>query len=166
VNIKQIVLNVLACCAFASSISSCAAQQTYNPDNLDGEQLARVAGICQNVIGLSPTESLVGGYWTNNDRLEYSTSKYRGCIISLSDSLRGAMDERATIQSDGLAMVTLVREGEPRARESYTYSSPREVARRQEMACAALGLELSRPAFNGCVQGLSNTFYAIDHPIN
>jgi hypothetical protein len=38
--------------------------------------------------------------------------------------------------------------------------------RREQVACAALGLEPTDGAFKSCVKGLSDTFYAIDHPIN
>jgi hypothetical protein len=49
---------------------------------------------------------------------------------------------------------------------SFLYASPHENARREQVACAALGFEPSQGAFKSCVKGLSDTFYAIDHPIN
>jgi hypothetical protein len=100
-NIKHPVLTVIACCAIvAASITACAAEPTYNPDNLSGAQVAQVVDICQNVMGFSPNEALSGGYWMGNDRLDYWTSKYRGCIVSLSDSLRNAMDDQVARQAD------------------------------------------------------------------
>ncbi len=188
-----------ACCAFAiASISACAAEQIYNPDNLSSEQFARVPNICQNVMGLSPKEALSGGYWMGKDRLDYWTSKYRGCIVSLSDSLQSAMDEQVIQQADAgcrgkgfetgspdLALCVLrsvtgrpgsppaqtptatpVSETLPRASGSSTYASPHETGRREQVACAALGFEPAHAAFKSCVKGLSDTFYAIDHPID
>jgi hypothetical protein len=200
-NIKQPLLAAAACCAFAiASISACAAEQIYNPDNLSSEQFSRVPNICQNVMGLSPKEALSGGYWLGNDRLDYWTSKYRGCIVSLSDSLQSAMDERVTQQAaagcrtkgfetgspdlalcelrsvnsrpnskpvqTAAATATPVGETLPRASGSFTYASPHETARREQVACTALGFEPAHAAFKSCMKGLSDTFYAIDHPIN
>jgi hypothetical protein len=197
-NIKQPLLVAAACVAFAiASISACAAEQFYNPDNLSGEKFARVPNICQNVMGLSPKEALSGGYWMGNDRLDYWTSKYRGCIVSLSDSLQSAMDEQVTQQADAAcrakgfetdspdlalcvlrsvnsrpssppaqtAAATPVSETLPRASGSFTYASRHETARREQVACAALGFEPAHAVFKSCVKGLSDTFYAIDHPI-
>jgi hypothetical protein len=134
-----------------------------------------------------------------NDRLDYWTSKYRGCVVSLSDSLQNATDNQVTQQADvdcrakgyatgspdlalcvlrsvnshpnpapaqsAAAAATPVSEKLPTASGSYTYASPHENARREEVACAALGFEPSHGAFKSCVKGLSDTFYAIDHPI-
>ena len=199
--IKHPVLTLLASCVIVlSSLAACAAEPTYNPDNLPAGQFTRVADICQNVMGLSPNERLEGGYWMGNDRLDYWTSHYRGCIVSLSDSLQNAMDDEATRQADAdcrakgyqpgspdLALcvlhsvnshskpapaqatsgqVSLVSEQLPTASGSFLYASPHENARREEVACAALGLEPSHGAFKSCVKGLNDTFYSIDHPIN
>jgi len=195
--IKHPLCAAVACCAVAiASISACAAEQIYNPDNLGNGQFARVSNICQSVMGLSPSEALSGGYWMGNDRLDYWTSKYRGCIVSLSDSLTSAMDNEVTQQADAdcrakgygtgspdLALCVLrsvnsspsrppttavavpVSERPPAASGSYTYASPHENARREQVACAALGFEPSRGSFKSCVKGLDDTFYAIDHPI-
>jgi hypothetical protein len=134
-----------------------------------------------------------------DDRLDYWTSTYRGCIVSLSDSLQNVMDDQVTQQADAdcraegfktgspnLALCVLrsvnsrpnpppaqsgavpeitVSADLPAASGSYTYASPHEEARREQTACAALGFEPSRGAFKTCVKGLSDTFYAIDHPI-
>lgn len=194
-----LLLSVAAGVLVLSSLTACAAEPTYNPDNLGTGQFARVASICQNVMGLSPNERLEGGYWMGNDRLDYWTSHYRGCIVSLSDSLQNAADTEETQQADAdcrakgyqhgspdlalcvlrsvnsrpspapvqtAAVATPVSEKLPTASGSFLYASPHENARREEVACAALGLEPSHGAFKSCVKGLSDTFYSIDHPIN
>jgi hypothetical protein len=183
-----------------AAVSACAVETPFNPDNLAADQLARVSGICQTVMGLSPDEPLDGGYWMNNDRLDYYTSHYRGCIVSLSDSLRNVMDEQMTQEADAdcrakglesgspdLALCVLnsvnnhsppaarqattalsatpVSQNLPPASGSFYYASPRETARREQTACAALGFSPSHSAFNGCVKDLTDTLYAIDHPI-
>jgi hypothetical protein len=83
------LLSMAATCAMAcASIVACATYSNYNPDHLSEAQYTKVAGICQNVIGLSPSEPRTGGYWRGNDELGHFTSHYRGCIVSLSDSLQ------------------------------------------------------------------------------
>jgi hypothetical protein len=191
----------LACCVCCvAAVTACAVEGPYNPDNLAADQLGRVSGICQTVMGLSPSEPLDGGYWMNNDRLDYYTSHYRGCIVSLSDSLQNVMDEQMTQEADAdcrakglqpgnpdLALCVLnsvnnpprpaarqattalsatpVSLNLPAASGSFIYASPGETARREQVACAALGFSPSHSAFKGCVKGLSETLYAIDHPI-
>jgi hypothetical protein len=47
---------------------------------------------------------------------------------------------------------------------SFFRASRREVLRREEEACAALGLDPAGPAFDGCMKTLIDTFYSIDNP--
>ena len=194
-----LLLTIASCVIVLSSLAACAAEPAYNPDNLGTGQYGRVANICRNVMGLSPDERLEGGYWMGNDRLDYWTSHYRGCIVSLSDSLQRAIDTQTTQQADAdcrakgyqpgspdlalcvlrsvnshpnpapaqaSAVATPVSETLPTASRSFLYASPHENARREEVACAALGFEPSHGAFKSCVKGLTDTFYALDHPIN
>ena len=199
-NIRKSLLITAAACALAGvSIVACATQPPYNPDRLGDAQYTRVTGICQNVMGLSPTERPSGGNWLGNDRLDYWTSHYRGCIVSLSDSLQSVNDTLVTQQADADCRAKGYRTGSPDlalcvlqtanshpeptpssataaaatpvseklpAAGSYFRASPRETVRREQVACAALGLEPTDGAFKSCVKGLSDTFYAIDHPIN
>ncbi|HKT72121.1 MAG TPA: hypothetical protein VJQ47_04475 [Steroidobacteraceae bacterium] len=84
-----------------ASVSGCAATPTtYNPDKLDSVRYERVAEICQKVMGLSPSEPLDGGNWLGNDRLDYWTSHYRGCVLSLSDSVQKVADEKIAQRAD------------------------------------------------------------------
>jgi hypothetical protein len=86
---RKTLLSMAATCAMAcASIVGCATHTSYNPDHLSEAQYTKVAGICQNVMGLSPSEPRTGGNWRGNDELGYFTSRYRGCIVSLSDSLQ------------------------------------------------------------------------------
>jgi hypothetical protein len=199
-NIKHSLLAAIACGVIpCATLTAHAAESTYNPDKLGTAQFSRVANICQKVMGLSPNEALSGGYWMGDDRLDYWTSTYRGCIVSLSDSLQNVMDEHVTQQADADCRAKGYKTGSPKlalcvlhsvnsnpnpppaqsaalpmiivsvdlpaASGSYTYASPHEEARREQVACAALGFEPSHAAFKTCVKGLSDTFYAIDHPI-
>jgi hypothetical protein len=56
-------------------------------------------------------------------------------------------------------------QGAPQAAGPFFYASGRESVRREQLACAALGLEPPSEAFRGCVHGLESTFFAIDNPL-
>jgi hypothetical protein len=194
------LLNMAATCAMAcASLVACATHRNYNPDHLSEAQYTKVAGICQNVMGLSPSEPRTGGYWRGNDELGHFTSHYRGCIVSLSDSLQ-LVDSSLVMQhaekdcrakgfltgSPDLALCVLqTAESHPEptpvqvsaaaaivvseklpASGSYYRASPDESVRREQMACAALGLDPDNEAFGRCVKNLDDTFYDIDNPIN
>ncbi len=200
---KQTSLAIATGLLLCASVAACASTQAaYNPDHLGPDQLAQVSTICEKVMGLSPSERLSGGYWMGNDRLDYYTSYYRGCVLSLSDSLQSVSDAQRARQahescrakglkpdSPDLALCVLqdvnrqpdintpatqsdsgTRQAStdnlPAASGSLTYAFPHEVNRREELACAALGLEPSHGGFESCVRGLKDTFYAIDHPID
>ena len=83
------------------SVAACAAATpAFNPDGLQDAQLSRVAEVCQTVMGLSPSERLIGGEWLGDSRLDYWTSRYRGCMTSLSDSMQSVSDMQAKQQAD------------------------------------------------------------------
>jgi hypothetical protein len=181
-------------------ISACAAATpAFNPDGLQESELSRVAQVCQNVMGLSPSEHLIGGYWLGDSHLEYWTSRYRGCMTSLSDSVQSAGDSHAKQQADRACRAKGYADGSPdlavcvlqsarQNRDSATvqqtsasqqsaqavptasgslfYASAHERRQREELACAAVGIEPTDDAFKACVNDLQNTFHAIDTPIN
>jgi hypothetical protein len=181
-------------------ICACAAATpAFNPDALQETQLSRVAQVCQNVMGLSPSERLIGGNWLGDSHLDYWTSRYRGCMTSLSDSVKNVGDVQAKQQADracrakgyadgspDLALCVLQSarqiqgpesaqqtpvsqhssEALPTASGSLFYASAHERRRREELACAAVGIEPTGDAFKACVNDLRNTFHAIDTPID
>jgi hypothetical protein len=178
-------------------VSACAAATpAFNPDGLQEAQLTRVAQVCQDVMGLSPSERLIGGQWLGDSRLDYWTSRYRGCLTSLSDSVQSADESQAKEAADrdcrakgyatgspDLALCVLQSAREvrsaasaqsdnqqsaqplPAAGGSLFYASGHERRRREELACAAVGIEPTGDAFKACVNDLQNTFHAIDTPI-
>jgi hypothetical protein len=181
-------------------ISACAAASpAFNPDELQEAQLSRVAEVCQTVMGLSPSERLVGGQWLGDSRLDYWTSRYRGCVTSLSDSVQVVGDMQAKQQADlacrakgyaegtpdlALCVLQAARQSQsvqsatprgagaqggstalPTAGGSLFYASAHERRQREELACAAVGIEPTGDAFKACVNDLQKTFHAIDTPI-
>jgi hypothetical protein len=85
------------CATVVVGIAACVSPSAqFNPEHLSEARLQRVASICQDVMGLSPTERLTSGVWRGDDNeLDHRTSHYRGCITSLSDALIGKIDARA-----------------------------------------------------------------------
>jgi hypothetical protein len=147
-----------ACIVPGAGIAAQGGTALFNPSNLNPSQLERVSRVCETVLGLSRREPLEGGYRMGSDRLDYWTSHYRGCIVSLSDSVQGSAAAR---QPPTTAVEEL-----PAASGSFTYASPHEAARREELACRSLGVALSHDEFNSCVSDLSQTMYSVDHPID
>lgn len=192
---KRLLLTA-ATCAILSSTLAVRAAEPYNPDRLGPDQLARVSGICETVMGLNPSEPLSSGYWLANARLDFTTSHYRGCIVALSDTSQRISDMQIAREADnncrakgfesgsaGLALCTLTNRrptsDTPQSSDSiptgtqrvatvgsFFHTSPRELNLREESACASLGLESGNGSFENCVKGLKDTFYAIDHPVN
>ena len=194
---KRMMLSVVSCALAGAGIVGCATAAANDPQNPAAS--SRVAAICQNVLGLSPTERLTGGNWMGNDKLDYWTSHYRGCLGSLSDSQQGALDTTVVQQAEDRCRAKGLQPGSPdlalcvlqsanehpepapaqasataqatsaeptAAAGSFYFASASEVARREQVACAALGLSPAQAEFKDCVQQLRATFYAIDHPIN
>jgi len=97
---SKMLITLSAAVLAGAGMAGCAAAAPYNPDRLGDGDFTRVEGICQNVMGLSPKERPTAGNWLGNDRLNYWTSHYEGCVLSLSDSLRTVRDTEATQQAD------------------------------------------------------------------
>ena len=98
--LKRLHLTLTSLVILAATLASCAAEGPFNPDNLGPEQFARVSDVCHTVMGLNAKEPLSGGQWLGNNRLDYFTSHYRGCITSLSDSLQIVKAAQVKIQAD------------------------------------------------------------------
>jgi hypothetical protein len=177
----------------AAGLGGCASAQPYNPAGLDGAQLGRVEGVCQSVMGLWANEPPIPG--PGDPRLDPLENHYQGCVASLSGSLRSVDQSYGLAQADrdcrgrGLAsggpdlaqcvletqragalraptMTAVSDERVQVAPRSFYSAGPHEESRREEMACARLGLNPVDLAFDNCVKDLKDTFYAIDNPQN
>lgn len=195
---KRLLLGAASCVMLGASLTACASVPAYNPDHLQAAQFERVSDICQNVMGLSPKEPLVGGDWMGEPRIDYDTSHYRVCVLSLSDSLQAAADAKLTQDADAtcrgkgfprgssdLALCVLERVNDrsaesettavadtasvsklPQAPTSYYRASPHDYVRREQLACAAIGIDPSQSAaFTTCVKNINHALYAIENPI-
>jgi len=192
--VKRLVLAIVSSTAMLASMPGCAAERAYNPDALGNAQFEVVADICQSVMGLDPTEPLIGGgVFVGAARLGDYTNHYQGCVLSLSDSLqRASAAEAARRAGEGCraqgyapgsagpalcelnsgqsaagapALTKPVSQMMPPPNGSYRSASNGEHHRRENRACAALGIEPSQDEFVRCVQHLDQTLYAIDNPV-
>ena len=145
---------ILVCCMAA--MTACATKTPYNPDDLAADQVARVSSICQTVIGLSPNEPLEGGYWMNNDRLDYYTSHYRGCILSLSDSLQRSLKEQMTQQAQADCRADGLEAGSP----DLAFCVLNSVNGRSPVSGQATAVLSATPASQSLPAASSSFFYA------
>ncbi len=99
--------------AACMSIVACASAAPYNPDQLGTGEVGRVAAICQDVMGLDPSEPLTYGMHTGVSNLDTWTSHYRGCISSLSDSLASVDSAQAASQAQQACRAKGLEPGSP-----------------------------------------------------
>ncbi len=186
-----LLLGTLAICG----VSACVSAEPYNPDNLPATQVARIAQICQTNIGLSPSEPPVLIRQIGARHLDRNISHYQGCIASLSDAVQRNADALAARHAHTACAAKGLREETPefamcvldsanRADEatptsagnsgaqaveqpvgSYFYASGREMRRREQVACAQLGLDPVGEEFDRCVKDLKATFWTLDNPL-
>lgn len=97
---KRVLLLVVSCALAGTSMVGRATPPDRNSQTKSAGTAGRVAGICQNIMGLSPSERLTGGNRLGNDKLDYWTSHYRGCVLSLSDSLQSVRDIEVVQQAE------------------------------------------------------------------
>jgi hypothetical protein len=172
------------------NLASCASAPPYDPNHLSADQLSLVGKVCHTVMGFEPSEALTDNLWPGNPDTAASTNSYRGCIATLSNSLKRAAAARASRQaeqgclskglatdSSDFALCVLTAEETPPPETqirlasltdtplliSMTPAYPRHVhaaARKEQLACAAIGLDPIEDAFSGCVQGLTNVMSA------
>jgi hypothetical protein len=160
---------VLVWTAAGSLTATYAGEPRYNPDHLSDPQIMAVEQICQSALGLSAAEGSRGEIpLPINPHLVPGTTHYQGCVASLSDSLQqaiagGGNTTLATIQAAASRAGVA---GQPRAIHPFFYARARDVRRREDAACTAIGLEPESAAFTSCVLGLQRTFFAIDNPID
>jgi len=97
----RLATRVAASCAIlGASLSACTTVSTYNPEHLQSAQFARVSDICQNVMGLSPDETLQAGGQFRGPSAEDDTNHYRACVLSLSESLQGVAEAQLEQSTD------------------------------------------------------------------
>jgi hypothetical protein len=183
-----IFVSLAATLAFLN-VAAFAGEAPYNPSHLTAVQATEVGQICQTVMGFRPSGALNENLWPGNPDPASSTNEYRGCVASLSRSIqttaaaRVAMQAEQTCRAEGLqpgspelalcALRTVEASQSPArgpfASLSVTPSGAQATAdstdsdlamRRKRMACAAIGLTPSDPAFGSCVEGLTKVTLA------
>lgn len=154
-------------CVAVGATAAAGTAAPYNPDHLAAAQISRVEGLCQNVLGLSPSERPSEGIWPGGLHLPRVVSHYQACIVSLSDSLQraqrqpgGNVPAPSSDAASGGARTTSIAVG------SFFYASGHEIVRREQQACEQLGLQPPLAPFASCVRNLQTTFFAIDNPID
>jgi hypothetical protein len=88
----------LGSAGMALSIAGCASAAPYNPAGLEAAQWSRVAGICQDVVGLQSSEPPIPG--PGDPHLTRDENHFEGCIATLSDLVREKAETRAATRAD------------------------------------------------------------------
>jgi hypothetical protein len=107
---RLLKMTIALCATLAlANVDAQAADTSYNPDRLPDAQLAQVADLCVNVMGLNPQEGPVGGVYRGTPHLDDGVNHYQACVAALSDSLQdvaaanGATRVKADCRAKGLA---------------------------------------------------------------
>lgn len=113
--VKHMRATLAACILTGLGMGGCAAGAPYNPDGLDNGGIARVTDICQNVLGLSPSEPVVAGPWTGigAQELDSFSNHYQGCVSSLSDTLRQAATSLQALSAEQNCSASGLQPGSP-----------------------------------------------------
>jgi len=160
----------------AAATSGCAAAAPYNPSDLSGGQLSLVGQTCQGVMHVQPGEE-----------------HYVSCVESLSVSASGAGRGAAMNQARDICLNHGLRPGTPDLAEctlrtsettpppapaysarpvsnvggsSYFATSHADNFKREQLACARVGLDPTTGAFSDCVANLQGALFAADNPPN
>jgi len=175
---------VMASALAFASIGGCALAGPYNSGDRAGSQRAEIGQICQGVIGLQPGEEHYGVCVESlsdsmqnvdhsrslgqaragcmNEGLQPNTPELAECVLKSADARAGegmasAREPRTSRVSDMNQSGSV---------KSYFYTSPSDVHRREELACARLGLDPVSGGFGSCVAGLQAALFAADNPMN
>jgi hypothetical protein len=152
----------------AGGVATRAIAATVNPSELTSDQLAQVRQLCET-----------------NLHLQAGESHFDGCVAGLSESLasvnransiRGAREACfkawPAAGSPDLAECLLdASEGRPgsvtgASGKTYSRTSPQNIRRGEQLACAQLGFDPISGAFQGCLANLGSALDAVDRPSN
>jgi hypothetical protein len=173
-------------------LSACVTTKPYNPDNISAARLIEVSQICEQVMGLNPSDPLTRNLWSGDPDPGYETNDYRGCVTTLSNSLVDDVVAQRGRSADGGCRASGLKPGSPefgvcvvnaseqrveplraangpvipfsQASAPQPESSINEEDRRQQLACAEVGLEPGQSGFSRCMDGLRRALFA--HLVN
>jgi hypothetical protein len=160
-------------------LTACVSSKPYNPYNISSARLGEVSQICQQVMRLRPSAPLQENLWPGDPDPALETNDYRGCVASLSNSLAEAAIVRRDRIADEKCRASGLKPGSPAFGVCVVDASDAKVQpaqdpampvvpldqaspthRREEVACAEIGLEPGQAAFSSCLDRLRRTLTA------
>jgi hypothetical protein len=169
-------------------LSACVTTKPYNPDNISSARLTEVSQICEQVMGLNPSQPLTRNLWAGDPDPGYETNDYRGCVTTLSNSLADVVVAQSGRSADSGCRASGLKPGSPefgvcvvnaseqrveplraangpvvpfsRASARMPGSSINELDWRQQLACAEVGLEPGQNGFSRCTDELRRVLFA------
>lgn len=184
--IRLAVLSAGACAALAS----CASTQPYNPNHLSADQITQVGDVCQTIMDFRPSEGLTDNLSPGSPDASPYTNRYRGCIATLSNSLtrvavvhastraeQSCLSQGFVVGSSDLARCVLTAEAQPQLPTQLQLAALNPTAylvstggsssgpvpasvRKEQLACADVGINPNDQVFAACVQGLKDVGWA------
>jgi len=160
------------------SVAACANAGPYNPDNLPSAQAAYIGQICQSVMRLQPSgeqyQSCVDSLMDSAKNLNSAQAMQQARVSCFGKGLRpgepgfGECElQSAEVQPVRTTTTWAAATNDaalPGGTKSYFYASPRDVFRREQLACARLGFDPADGGFGSCVAGLESSMFEADNP--
>ena len=167
-------IRTLSLCCLLASATACASAEPYNPEHLPLTQMSQIRQVCRTIMGLPP------GTTTQNAACEESLSQSFAELHSAGEMQQA----RAQCLARGLkpgelplaecelgpqpAGVTHAAYAaiDPPAKppKSYLLVSNKEVHRREQLACAAIGYDPANAGSAQCVVELDSAMFEADNP--
>jgi hypothetical protein len=139
-------------------------------DPLSGEEVGAIGQVCASVLGLEPNEAQYGGCVDSLSASAQSLGRAHRLWRAQSDCLgeghRADTPELAECEVTKNRPSPVAIDGRSSgSASSYFYASPTEVRRREQEACAHLGLDRADEAFSTCVENLQTNLFETDNPL-
>lgn len=162
----------------AASVAACASPAPFNPSNLPAAELSHVREICRSTLGVPAGFGLSTNCVEGLSRSAASFDQSRGLATARGGCLglglqpgdaalaeceltKAAANVSPPSANIGQARDGAATSGRPAA--SYFYASSAEIRRREQLACARLGLDPIYPSFRTCVVRLDSALFDAEH---
>lgn len=171
---------VLVVIVFAPALAACAIFPSA-AQNVSPRQTAAIEATCDKVMRLPPgaefgacvsslsdsAVALVNAETANRayDACEQAglrreTPEFSRCVLDRENTQNGLGSSQGAVSRLDAAFITPVDANQ----DSYFASSPSVRHRREQYACAQLGLEPNTGAFTSCVGNLDMEIFVVEHP--
>lgn len=170
------VVRALGLCCVLASATACASAQPYNPEHLPLTQMSQIRQVCRTVMGLPP------GTTTQNVACEESLSQSFAALHASGEMQQArAQCVARGLRPGDLALSECELGPQPAAvtqaayaaidppskpPKSYLSVSNKEVHRREQLSCAAIGYDPANAGSAQCVAELDSAMFEADNSMH